>query len=90
MLQLLFRKEDRTSLSALIGGILGGLALIIIILLLLIILCKCFNVKVNTTIIILKLLISTFIYLYMSIQASNKNFVPSAVAYHAHDVSVYQ
>ena len=24
------------------------------------------------------------------IQASNKNIVPSAVAYHAHDVSIYQ
>ena len=47
-LQLLYRKEDRTSLGALIGGILGGLTLIIIILLLLIILCKCFNMKVGT------------------------------------------
>ena len=85
----MYRKKDRTSVGALIGGILGGLALIIIILLVLIILCKCFNVKVNITIIILKLLINTFTYPYISIQASNKNFVPSAVVYHAHDVSIY-
>lgn len=53
-LQLLYRKADNTSLGALIGGILGGLALIIIIIILvLLILRKRFKAKVNTECIML-------------------------------------
>ena len=47
-LWLMYRKVDESSFGTLMGGLLGGLALIIIIILVVIVLCKCVNVKVST------------------------------------------
>ena len=90
----MFRKADETLLGALIGGILGGLALIIIIIIILILLFlhKCFKAQVNTECIMLihpnKHILWCLhdIIPYVFIQVSNKNLYADSQPSH---VSIY-
>ena len=67
----LCRKAGKIPLGALMGGILGGIALIIIILVFLLVLCKCFNVKVSKHRVVIAILINTFCNAYIC------NYVPT-------------
>ena len=49
-----YRKNKEIPVGAVIGGILGGLALIVVVALILILLYTCYNVKVITQIIALR------------------------------------